>query len=308
MRRLVKIILILFIGLKSYGQFNPTDNIYLFNPLLLNPAYAGSKGALNVMSIYGQKWLGIDGAPRELTFSVDAPLLDSRLGLGMVITNDRVGVVNENQLVSNYAYKIAAGENTLSFGLGAGVIMTNTSFSDLVVVDPGDERYLADSKLFAVPNFSFGVFYEAPAFYAGFTIPRLLSFDYDYTNNKYSLDNNFSNYSYLLNTGLNLGPGSDISFHPSVMLRYSMIPASAKFQYHLNANFGFYEKIWIGASYQNQGTVSGMVRFNVNDQLGLAYMYDFQISKLGNYSNGSHFVMLSYIFNYELEAVNPLIF
>ncbi|MDZ7739331.1 MAG: type IX secretion system membrane protein PorP/SprF [Bacteroidales bacterium] len=308
MRRLANIILILFIGIKGYGQFNPTDNMYLLNPLLLNPAYAGSRGALNVMSIYGQKWVGIEGAPHELTFSIDAPLSDKRLGLGLVISNDQLGVVNENQLVSNYAYKIAAGKSTLSFGLGAGVIMTNTNFSKLVVIDPGDERYLTDSKVFAVPNFSFGMFFENPVFFAGLSIPRLLSFEYDYAGNKYSLDNNFNNYSYHLNAGLNLGPGSDISFHPSIMLRYSMIPENAKFQYHLNAGFGFYDRLWLGASYQNQGTVSGMLKFNINKQLGIAYVYDLQVSKLGNYSKGSHFLMLSYIFKYELDAVNPLIF
>lgn len=300
--------LLLFIGMKAYAQFSPTDNLYLLNPLLLNPAYAGSKGALNMMSIYGQKWAGIEGAPRELTFSIDAPVFDNRLGLGLVVKSSQVGVVRENQLVSNYAYKISSGRSTLSFGLGAGVIMTNTNYSELVVIDPGDERYLADAKLFAVPNFSFGVYYENETFFAGLTIPRLLSFKYDYANNKYLFNNKFSNYSYHLNTGMKIEISPDINFHPSAMLRYSLIPANAKFQYHLNAGFSFFERFDLGASYQSQGTVSAMAQFNISRQLGVAYMYDFQISELGNYSNGSHFIMLSYIFNYELDAVNPLMF
>lgn len=300
--------MILFIGMKAYAQFNPTDNMYILNPILLNPAYAGSAGALSMMSIYGQKWLGIEGAPRELTFSIDAPVSDKRLGLGLVVKSNQIGVVKENQMVSNYAYKISSAKSTLSFGLGAGVIMTNTNFSELVVNDPGDERYLADAQLFAVPNFSFGVYYENEAFFAGLAIPRLLNFKYDYTNNKYSPDNNFSNYSYHLNTGVKIGSGTDISFYPSVMFRYSLIPANAKIQYHLNAGFSFYERFNLGMTYQDQGTISGMARFYVNKQLGVAYMYDFQVSKLGTYSNGSHFIMLSYIFSYEVDAVNPLIF
>ncbi len=294
--------------MKGYAQFSPTDNMYILNPLLLNPAYAGSAGALSMMSIYGQKWHGIEGAPRELTFSIDAPVSDNRLGLGLVIKSNQIGVVKENRLVSNYAYKISSDKSTLSFGLGAGVIMTNTNYSELVVNDPGDERYLTDTELFALPNFSFGVYYENETFFAGLAIPRLLSFKYDYSSNKYSLDNNFSNYSYHLNTGVEIGLGRDISFHPSAMLRYSLIPDNAKFQYHLNAGFSLYKRLYLGMSWQDQGTVSGMVQFYINKQLGAAYIYDFQVSKLGNYSNGSHFIMLSYIFNYELDAVNPLIF
>lgn len=308
MRRVIIILLILFTGIKGYAQFNPTDNMYLLNPLLVNPAYAGSGGALSLMSIYGQKWVGIEGAPRELSFSIDAPLSDKRLGLGLVVKSNQIGVVSENQLVSNYAYRISSGKSTLSFGLGAGVIMTNTNFSKLVVIDPGDDRYMNDAKLFAVPNFSFGMYYENEMFFAGMAIPRLLSYKYDYTNNKYSLDNKFSNYVYHLHTGMKIGFGPDISFNPSVMLRYSLIPENAKFQYHLNAGVSFYERLDLSVSYQNQGIISGMVQYYINKQLAVAYIYDLQVSKLGNYSNGSHFIMLSYIFNYEADAVNPLIF
>ncbi len=78
-----------------------------------------------------------------MTLAADAPLLDAKLGLGLIITNDKLGVTKETQFHTTYAYKINMGDGNLSFGLGAGLITTNTAWSDLVVLDPGDE-YLPD--------------------------------------------------------------------------------------------------------------------------------------------------------------------
>ena len=46
----------------------------------------------------------------------------------------------------------------------------------------------------------------------------------------------------------------------------------------------------------------------VNNQLRIGYTYDFDLGKLGRYSNGSHEAMLRYEFRYKVDVVNPLIF
>ena len=63
--------------------------------------------------------------------------------------------------------------SVLAFGLGAGVVLTNTAYSDLVVIDPGDEIYLQDSKTFAVPNFSFGMHFSSGNYFAGIINPEV---------------------------------------------------------------------------------------------------------------------------------------
>jgi type IX secretion system PorP/SprF family membrane protein len=138
MKRIIKSIILLLIPLSLSGQLAPVTSQYVLNPLSINPAYAGNRGALNIAAFYRRQWTGIAGAPETMTLSADAPFLDSKLGLGFIITNDKIGVTKETHFLTNYSYKINMDKGNLSLGLGAGLMTTNTAWSDLVVLDPGD--------------------------------------------------------------------------------------------------------------------------------------------------------------------------
>lgn len=305
MKRIIKTFFWLLIPLSLSGQLTPVTNQYVLNPLTINPAYAGNRGALNIAAFYRRQWVGITGAPETMTLAIDAPLLDAKLGLGLIITNDKIGVTKETQFNSYYSYKISMGEGNLSLGLGAGLITTNTAWSDLVVLDPGDEYYLIDSRVFFVPDFSFGAYYSYHNYFAGFSIPKLLGYRFDFDKNKYTLKVNPGQYYYLFNTGyvFNLTPKS--KFFPSTLVTFS---PGEKLLYDINAHFSFFDRLWVGASYRSNRSVAGLLQFAVNNQLKVAYTYDFDFGKLGRYSNGSHEIMLRYEFRYKVNVVNPLIF
>jgi len=308
MKRIIKTLFFLLIPLSVFGQITPVTGQYVLNPLTINPAFAGSRGALNIAAFYRKQWIGVEGTPETLTFSIDALFSDQNIGLGLIIVSDKIGVTKENQFNANYAYKINIRDGILSFGLGAGVIVTNTAFSDLIVIDPGDEIYLADSRIFVVPNFSFGIHYSFHNYFAGVSIPRFLSYSFDFDRNKYFLNSDQSNHSYILNSGyiFEIGPG--FKFFPSTLFRYSAVSTVEKFQYDINTHFCFFDRFWLGASYRNNRSFAGLFQFQPNNQLRIAYTYDFGISKLGRYGNGSHEIMLRYEFRYKVDAVNPLIF
>ena len=308
MKRILKTVFLLALTLDSFGQFDPGTNLYLLNPMLINPAYAGSREALSLSTFYNKKWTGLEGSPTSVTLTADVPLSDQKLGLGLILVNDKIGVTKENQFVTNYAYRVFIKESTLSFGLGAGVVLSNTAFSDLVALDPGDEVYLTNSRTFIVPNFNFGIYYNNPLWFAGFSIPRLLNYKFDYNKNKHVLNNDFSIYSYMLNTGLKFTSNPNFGFYPSLLVRYADIPATSKVQYDVNAQFSFFEKFSVGSSYRNNRSVVALFQFQPTNQLKIAYSYDFEISKLGKYSNGSHMIMLRFDFRYNIYALNPLIF
>ncbi|MFN2379167.1 MAG: type IX secretion system membrane protein PorP/SprF [Bacteroidales bacterium] len=291
-----------------YGQFNPNTNQYQLNPLSINPAFAGGRGALSISTFYGKQWVGVDGSPSTITLSADAPLAGRKLGVGLMVVSDKIGVTQETQIVSSYAYNLHMEKGVFSFGLAAGVIMTNSAFSNLVVLDPGDEVYLMDSQTFTVPNFSFGMHYALDNYFVGISIPKLLNYNFDFTKNKYVFANDFSRYSYLLNTGYVFDAGEKIKVFPSVLLRYSSIPSPSRFQYDINANISLFDLLWLGVSYRNNRTMAALLQFQPREQLRIAYSYNFEISQLGRYSNGSHEIMLRYIFKYRVEAMNPLNF
>ena len=302
------LLLTVYIACGQSSASRPINNQYVLNPVSINPSFAGGYGALNLFTFYGKQWVGVEGSPSTIAFSVDAPFADQKLGLGLMVESDKIGVTKENLISTSYAYRIDMNTGMLAFGLGASIVLTNTAFSDLVVLDPGDEIYLADTRTFGVPNFSFGANYSYRNFFAGFSIPKLLSYSFDFGKNKYVLDNDFSNYSYLLNTGYMFNVSEKIMLFPSLLMRYSAIPSPSKFQYDINMNVGFFDRFWVGGSFRNRRNAAAMFQFQPTDQMKIAYSYNYEISELGRYSNGSHEIMLRYVFKYKVDAINPLNF
>jgi type IX secretion system PorP/SprF family membrane protein len=305
MKKIINLLILLLLPIALLGQLTPVTNQYILNPLTINPAYAGNRGGLSVAAFYRQQWVGIPGSPRTMTLEVDAPVLSSKLGLGLLVVNDVIGVTKQTETMTTYAFRIDVGDGLLALGLGAGVVATNTAWSDLIVHDPGDEYYLIDSKVFVVPDFSFGTFYTVKNFFVGFSIPRLLGYSFDFDRNKYALKVDPGQYNFVLNTGYMIPLGPRAGVMPSAMVSYSI---GDKLLYDASAHFILYDKFWIGASYRSTGSVTALAQFAINNQLKVAYSYDFDFGKLGTYSNGSHEVMLRYEFRYKVDVINPLIF
>jgi type IX secretion system PorP/SprF family membrane protein len=277
----------------------------VLNPLSINPAYAGNRGALNIAAFYRRQWAGIPGAPETMTLAADAPFLDSKLGLGFSITNDKIGVTKETHFLTNYSYKINMDKGSLSLGLGAGLITTNTAWSDLVVLDPGDENFLTNSRVFVVPDFTFGAYYSNQNYFAGLSIPKLLGYKFNYDKNKYTLMVKPGNYNYLLNAGYVYTLNQKIKLFPSTLITIS---PGEKLLVDLNAYVSLNDRIWAGASYRNGRSLGALCQFAINNQFRVAYTYDFDFGKLGQYSNGSHEIMIRYEFKYKVKVVNPLNF
>jgi type IX secretion system PorP/SprF family membrane protein len=305
MKRIIKTILLVLIPLSMSGQLSPVSNQYVLNPLTINPAYAGQRGNLNIAAFYRRQWVGIAGAPETMTLTADAPILDDKIGLGLIIINDKIGVTKETYFISNYAYKVSIGEGSLSFGLGAGLITTNTAWSDLVVLDPGDELYLVDSPRFILPSFSFGTYYVNQNYFAGLSIPKFIGYKFNFDKNKYNMTVDPGQYNYMFLTGYVFNVSSKVDFTPSTLLTFD---PGRKMLFDLNAHFNFNNHFWVGGSYRNGRSCGALLQFQVNNQLRIAYTYDFDTGNLGGYSNGSHEIMLRYEFRYRVTVVNPLVF
>jgi type IX secretion system PorP/SprF family membrane protein len=305
MKRLIKSFILLLIPISLAGQLEPVTSQYVLNPLSINPSYAGNRGALSIAAFYRKQWTGISGAPETLTFTADAPFIDSKLGLGLTIASDKIGVTKETHIMTNYSYKLNMSKGELSLGLGAGLITTNTAWSDLVVIDPEDVSMLSDSRVFVVPEFSFGAYYSHENFFAGLSIPKLLSYNFSFEKNKYTFNFAPGQYNYLLNTGYVFSINPSIKFLPSTLISYS---PGEKVLFDINAYAGLNDKVWAGVSYRNNRSFGALIQFAINNQLRVAYTYDFDFGDLGSYSNGSHEIMLRYEFRYKVEAISPLNF
>ena len=305
MKKLISLSVLILLPMMLMGQLTPVTNHYVLNPLRINPSYAGSRGGLSVAAFYRQQWVGLNGAPRTMSLELDAPVLSDKLGLGLFVVNDKIGVTRQTEVMTSYAFRISVGNGTLAMGLGAGLVATNTAWSDLIVLDPGDDYFLIDSKVFVVPDFSFGTYYSGKNYFLSFSIPRLLGYRFDFDKNKYSLRVEPGNYNYVVNTGYMFPLGAKARMMPSALVSYS---PGDRLLYDGSLHFILYDRVWLGATYRSTGSVTALAQFAINNQLKMAYSYDFDFGKLGTYNNGSHEVMLRYEFRYKVDVINPLIF
>ena len=119
---------------------------YMFNSLIFNPAYAGSKDYMSINLIHRTQWLGVKGAPSTQSFSIHTPMKGfNRIGFGGTIINQTIGTNKSLTANLSYAYRIKLGGSpyagTLSIGMQGGVTNWRANFSNLDVYNDADESF-----------------------------------------------------------------------------------------------------------------------------------------------------------------------
>jgi type IX secretion system PorP/SprF family membrane protein len=127
MRKLLYLVLSLslLIPTISWGQQDPQFSMYMFNRMVLNPAYAGARGALNLTAVGRSQWVGIDGHPNTFTLSGDAGVNALHGGVGAHLMYDEIGPIQTIGLKAAYAFRFDFGKErgegpALQIGLSPG--------------------------------------------------------------------------------------------------------------------------------------------------------------------------------------------
>jgi type IX secretion system PorP/SprF family membrane protein len=158
-----------------YAQQHPMFSHYMFNGLFINPAYAGSKDFVSTTLIARKQWTGFEGAPSTQIASIHAPLNNRKMGLGAAISNDQIGITHQTDFYMSYAWHLPLENGKLSLGLNGGFSYFKSQLSDLSVWDPDDPIYQSNSLSNILPNFGAGAYYYSQHFYAGLSVPQLMS-------------------------------------------------------------------------------------------------------------------------------------
>lgn len=299
--------LLTLVSLSLSGQTNSVSSQYLLNGLLINPAYAGSRGVLSTNLSYRKQWLSVAGAPESQTVSAHTMLKNDRVALAFQAQFMSFGYTKTTGLFATYAYHIRAGNGKISFGLKAGIDMANTNFSGIDLIDNTDPAFISSS--YALPNLGAGVYYYNNNYFAGLSVPWLLSYRRTADGSKYQVYQNFQNYDLLFSTGalLTFFDGF-FRIKPSLLLDYSL-QKSKPLEVDINSNFIFADLIWVGGSWRiSEKALVAILQMQITQQLMLGYSYDYQLGSLHNYSNGTHEIGIRYEFGYKVSASNPRYF
>ncbi|AJH15029.1 PorP/SprF family type IX secretion system membrane protein [Myroides profundi] len=275
------------------AQQDPQYTQYMYNTNMINPAYAGSRGTLNVFGMYRTQWVGLDGAPKTANVSVSTPLGESGLGLGVNFTNDRIGAMDENNISVDLAYAIDLNADyKLAFGLKGTANLLNVDYTKLNIHNPTDPVSQENLNNKFNPNIGAGVYLYSDKAYVGLSVPNFLTTDrYD--------DNDITTMRQKMHFYLMGGYVFDVSenllIKPAALVK---AVSGAPLQVDLTANFLMYDKFTLGGAYRWDASVSALAGFQVNENLFVGYSYDFETTALQRYNSGSHEIFLRFeLFN-----------
>jgi type IX secretion system PorP/SprF family membrane protein len=277
------VLLLLWSGLTS-AQQDPNFTQYMYNTMTINPAYAGSRDVFSAAVLHRSQWLGFDGGPASQTLSAHSPIKDGKMGLGLNIVNDRIGVTQETDINAVYSYAIEVSRFTkLSFGLNAGIKMLNVDFNDLNRLDPSDVEFANNIENRFSPQVGLGALLYNDQYFVGLSVPALLRND-RFSENAVSDATVRDRLHYYLTAGLVFDITPTLKFKPSILVReVSGAPLLAE----LSSNFLVNDKFTIGAAYRLNSAFSGLFAFQVSDSILMGLAYDRDNSTLSNYNDGS---------------------
>ncbi|MFG4004276.1 type IX secretion system membrane protein PorP/SprF [Flavobacterium aquidurense] len=292
MRTKLFFFVIMFVSIAGYAQQDAQFTQYMYNTITINPAYAGSRGALSIFGLYRTQWVGLDGAPETSSFSVNSPINNSNLGVGVSLINDKIGPTNENNLSVDLSYTVqTSADFKLSFGIKATGNLFNLDVNKLNPADQGDPQFQNLDNVFK-PNIGAGVYWHSDKAYIGLSVPNFIETN-RYDDNDIAIYKDKINYYLIAGYVFDLDKYQYIKFKPAVL---GKMVEGAPLQVDISANFMFIDKFVVGAAYRWSASVSAMVGFQVTDGLYIGYGYDRETTKLNNYNSGSHEIFLRYEF------------
>lgn len=295
-------------GSSIYAQQDAQYTQYMYNTLSFNPAYAGTRDVFSFVGLYRAQWIGLEGAPRTFTASAHSPI-GEKVSLGVNITRDEIFISQETYIDIDFSYALDVSENAkLFFGLKGGAHLLDINSDKLITgpynPDPDAEIHI-DNKF--SPQVGAGIYYRTQKFYLGLSVPNLLETNhFDDSSALLSGAVSKEKINYYLMSGYVFDLSDELKFKPAVLAK---IVVGVPLQVDASANFLIYDKLTLGAAYRWSAALSGLVGFQVTDQLMLGFAYDGETTELRQYNDGSYEIFLRYeLFNRNKRMLSPRFF
>lgn len=258
--------------------------------MLYNPAMTGygyqSGVFLQHRSQYGSDYAG---APKTNVASFETTVKKRTVGLGGIIFNDKVGLVDKTGAYFNYAYKLQIDKNNrFLLGVSGGLYSSKLNFSDAVYIDPNDPLILTSSQSTIVPDASIGAYYIYKRAEVGISFPQVLGAKGNYNESaKNSSIKNGRNFYATLEYNFTIVKAKQIKFMPLLLIRGN----SGKVQYDFNGIFSHPKLGWAGLTYKTNYAVGLSVGAHLNNLL-IGYHYEIPTSAIAKNMGINHEILL----------------
>jgi type IX secretion system PorP/SprF family membrane protein len=293
MRKILSILIAGFLSTVAYTQQDAHYTNFMFNKLAINPAFAGSREVSSLTGLFRQQWVGFKGAPSTAVLNFHSPMANDKVGFGLGVVGDQLGLTRSLDLTMSYSYRIPVGEGKLAVGLSGTVRNFQVDWNKADPTQINDAQIPVSQASKFVPNFGAGVYYYHNRFYAGVSVPKLLnsSIDFRGTSSQISISRE-RRHLYAMG-GLILPLGDKVKFTPNVLLK---LVENSPFDADLNLSFLFLDVLTVGGTYRLGDSFDALLHYQITPQLRVGFGYDFTTTQLRKYNDGSFEVLLGYDF------------
>ena len=295
--KVLYVIALCVIGLfnsKLFAQTEPMYSQYMYNMLGVNPAYAGNREALSLNFFQRNQWVGIKGAPKTTSISMDQSIKDGKLGWGIQVYDDRLGVEAASGLNGMLSTRIQVSEKgILSGGLSFGMMNYRINLNDVNNRNnPNDPSFISiDNPSKWNPSLGMGIYYNTDRFYAGLATPSILKARLASYENMITSIQTSNAFHLFANAGYVFDINEDVKLKPSTMIK---MVSGAPIETDINLNVWLKDLLGFGASYRTGDAFVGMVELQATSNLRFGYAYDMPFNPLKYFTKGSHELMLRY--------------
>ena len=292
----------MFFSSVGFSQQNSQISQYAYSKLFYNPAVAGENSYTSITGIYRDQWSGIDGSPKSNFLSINFPTVIKRLGFGLSFQNQNIGIQTKTDISGMYAYKLNVGETTTSIGMQFSFRNFKNDFtnSSLLAIDgfdldPSINREIYTESLF---NVGIGAYFKAKRYYLGFSVPRMIRSSIDPI--EFDDVSKESRHFYAA-AGVEIPLSLDWTFHPQSLFKWS---EQAPYDIDILALFIYRNQFHLGLNMRTGGTQQSLLEsvdlllgFKITNRIFLSMAYDFTLTDLREFENGSFELLLRYDFN-----------
>ncbi len=297
MKRILLLLAILAVCSALNAQQEAQFTQFMYNKLMINPAYAGARGVPSLTAIYRSQWIGFEGAPQSALFSFNGPFLSKRVGVGVTLQHTKIGLQRDFAGSLAYSYDVISEEAvSVRVGLSGTLRSLGIAYNEATFVNNGDPSISNQKENDIFGNVGAGVYATiASKYYFGVSVPRLYSNVIGVANgNATVLAKEYQHF--YATAGAIIPLSEDINLMPAVLLKYVQ---NAPFDADINLNLDIRQKFTAGLSYRLGGDGPGdsvdlLALWQATPQLGVGASYDFTLSNLKDYSVGSIEVMMQY--------------
>ena len=263
-----------------------------FNPLAVNPAYAGCKGGFSGVVSARNQWTGFNGAPKTMALCLHTSLKDNKMGLGLRLRDEKNVFDQKIEASLCYAYRFKVANGKLGFGISAGISNINYNWFNVEFKDKTDKFASLGKTNIMLPRVDAGILFNNQKSYISLSGTHLFDFSSKNVDPSFYNSNLSPHLYFIYSRAIKLN--DNLTLNPALNAKWAK---ADNLSIDINLYAKLKEVLWLGVGYRTNNTLIFLAQVMINKKYKIGYSYDYFMNQntLGRYA--THEIILGFDLN-----------